>query len=227
MKLAGRWVLYRAIDSTARSSTSSPRRSGPGGNPPVFARAWNAARRPTKVTTTGAPAYPRPRRARARGVARGEAVCQQPHRSDHGHLKARHPSDAPLETSAAPRWPVGARVRSEPAPPGHYDSDTTLNPAAGLRRSSPNLPSPSEPCLHPRSLLPPPQRNGADGGPCVREGEIRLASEGEAAPRTRPLSAQSRTASFRTASRGYLMLRAGSDCRLGGVTASKRTGLIS
>src|SRR5918995_4717013 len=80
LKVAGRWVyLYRAIDQHGQGIDvlASPKRDL-AANHRFFARALNAARRPTEVTTDrrGVPACAR--RARARGVARGGAVRQQP-----------------------------------------------------------------------------------------------------------------------------------------------------
>jgi transposase-like protein len=80
LKVAGQWVyLYRAIDQHGQviDGLASPKRDL-AANHRFFARALNAARRPTEVTTDrrGVPACAR--RARARGVARGGAVRQQP-----------------------------------------------------------------------------------------------------------------------------------------------------
>ena len=84
LKVAGQWVyLYRAIDQHGQviDVLASPKRDL-AATRRFFARALNAARRPTEVTTDRAPAYPRcARRARARGVARRGAVRQQPDRS--------------------------------------------------------------------------------------------------------------------------------------------------
>jgi transposase-like protein len=108
LKLAGRWVyLYRAIDLYGQviDVLASPKRDL-AATRRFFARALNAARRPTEVTTDRAPAYPRgPRRAGSRGLARGGAVRQQPDRSRPRPPEGSDPSDARLE--AAPLRPGG------------------------------------------------------------------------------------------------------------------------
>jgi transposase-like protein len=61
LKVAGRWVyLYRAIDQYGQviDVLASPKRDL-AATRRFFARALNAARRPTEVTTDRAPAYPR------------------------------------------------------------------------------------------------------------------------------------------------------------------------
>jgi transposase, IS6 family len=61
LKVAGQWVyLYRAIDQHGQviDGLASPTRDL-AANHGFFARAVNAARRPTEVTTDRAPAYPR------------------------------------------------------------------------------------------------------------------------------------------------------------------------
>ena len=59
LKAAGQWVyLYRAIDQHGQVVLASPKRDL-AANHRFFARALNAARRPTEVTTDPAPAYPR------------------------------------------------------------------------------------------------------------------------------------------------------------------------
>ena len=59
LKAAGQWVyLYRAIDQPGQVVLASPKRDL-AANHRFFARALNAARRPTEVTTDPAPAYPR------------------------------------------------------------------------------------------------------------------------------------------------------------------------
>jgi transposase, IS6 family len=109
LKLAGRWVyLYRAIDQQGQviDVLASPKRDL-AATRRFFARALNAARRPTEVTTDRAPAYPR---------VLDELVPEACHvveqyannsiEADHGHLKARiRQSDARLET--APLRPGG------------------------------------------------------------------------------------------------------------------------
>ena len=60
LKLAGRWVyLYRVIDQHGQVIDVLASRSGTWRHRRFFARALNAAQRPTEVTTDRAPAYPR------------------------------------------------------------------------------------------------------------------------------------------------------------------------
>ena len=79
LKVAGQWVyLYRAIDQHGQviDVLAAPKRDL-AATRRFFARALNAARRPTDHRPgPGVPAGAR--RARARGVARRGAVCQQP-----------------------------------------------------------------------------------------------------------------------------------------------------
>ena len=110
--------LYRAIDqhgqvidvlATPKRDRAATRR--------FFARALNAARRPTEVTTDRAPAYPRildeliPEACHV-----VEQYANNPIESDHGPAEGSDPFDARFE--AAPLRPAGlerACVRSEPA----------------------------------------------------------------------------------------------------------------
>ena len=92
LKLAGRWVyLYRAIDQHGQviDVLASPKRDL-AATRRFFARALNAARRPTEVTTDRAPAYPR---VLDELVPEAWHVVEQyannPVESDHGRLKAR------------------------------------------------------------------------------------------------------------------------------------------
>ena len=92
LKLAGRWVyLYRAIDQYGQviDVLASPKRDL-AATRRFFARALNAARRPTEVTTDRAPAYPR---VLDELVPEAWHVVEQyannPIESDHGQLKAR------------------------------------------------------------------------------------------------------------------------------------------
>ena len=166
LKVTGRWVyVYRAVDQHGQviDVLASPKRDL-AATRRFFARALNAARRPTEVTTDPGPGVPAcARRAGSRGVSRCGAIRQQPDRIRSWPVRGPDSSDAAgWSGSAAPRWSVAGTRSFRTCAADTTNSDTTLNPAAGLRRSSPNLPSPSEPCLHPRSLLPPPQRNSGD-----------------------------------------------------------------
>jgi transposase-like protein len=107
LKLAGRWVyLYRAIDQHGQviDVLASPKRDL-AATRRFFARAIDAAQRPTEVTPTGPGLPAGPRRARARGLARRGAVRQQPHRIRPRSPEGSDPSDARLE--AAPLRPGG------------------------------------------------------------------------------------------------------------------------
>ena len=92
LKVAGRWVyLYRAIDQYGQviDVLASPKRDL-AATRRFFARALNAARRPTEVTTDRAPAYPR---VLDEVVPEAWHVVEQyannPVEADHGRLKAR------------------------------------------------------------------------------------------------------------------------------------------
>ena len=92
LKVAGQWVyLYRAIDQYGQviDVLASPKRDL-AATRRFFARALNAARRPTEVTTDRAPAYPR---VLDEVVPEAWHVVEQyannPVEADHGRLKAR------------------------------------------------------------------------------------------------------------------------------------------
>ena len=114
LKVAGRWVyLYRAIDQHGQviDVLASPKRDL-AATRRFFARALNAARRPTEVTTDRAPAYPR---VLDELVPEAWHVVEQyannPIEADHGRLKARTRPMRGLSGSAAPRCSV-AGMRS-------------------------------------------------------------------------------------------------------------------
>ena len=92
LKVAGQWVyLYRAIDQHGQviDVLASPKRDL-AATRRFFARALNAARRPTEVTTDRAPAYPRVLDEvvpEAWHVV--EQIANNPIEADHGRLKAR------------------------------------------------------------------------------------------------------------------------------------------
>ena len=92
LKVAGQWVyLYRAIDQHGQviDVLAAPKRDL-AATRRFFARALNAARRPTEVTTDRAPAYPR---VLDEVVPEAWHVVEQyannPVEADHGRLKAR------------------------------------------------------------------------------------------------------------------------------------------
>jgi transposase-like protein len=109
LKVAGRWVyLYRAIDqhgqvidvlASQNRDLAATRR--------FFARALNAARRPTEVTTDRAPAYPRVLDELVPEACHvvEQYANQQPDRSRSRPVEGPDPSDARLE--AAPLCPGG------------------------------------------------------------------------------------------------------------------------
>ena len=92
LKLAGRWVyLYRAIDQHGQviDVLASPKRDL-AATRRFFARALNAARRPTEVTTDRAPAYPRVLDELVPEACHVvEQYANNPIETDHGRLKAR------------------------------------------------------------------------------------------------------------------------------------------
>ena len=101
LKVAGQWVyLYRAIDEHGQviDVLASPKRDL-AATRRFFARALNAARRPTEVTTDRAPAYPRVLdELGSRGVARRGAVRQQPDGSRSWPVEGPHATDARPQT---------------------------------------------------------------------------------------------------------------------------------
>ena len=78
-----------------------------------FARALNAARRPTEVTTDRAPAYPRVLDELVPEACQVVEQCaNNPIEADHGRLKGPDTSDARLEVAPLrPSWSV-AGMRS-------------------------------------------------------------------------------------------------------------------
>jgi IS6 family transposase len=92
LKVAGRWVyLYRAIDQRGQviDVLASPKRDL-AATRRFFARALNAARRPTEVTTDRAPAYPRVLDELIPEACHVvEQYANNPIEADHGRLKAR------------------------------------------------------------------------------------------------------------------------------------------
>ena len=107
LKLAGGWVyLYRAIDQNGQviDVLASPKRDL-AATRRFFARALNAAQRPTEATRPGPGLPAGPRRAGSRGLARCGAIRQQPRRISPRPVEGSDPSDARLET--APLRPGG------------------------------------------------------------------------------------------------------------------------
>ena len=92
LKVAGQWVyLYRAIDQHGQviDVLASPKRDL-AATRRFFARALNAARRPTEVTTDRAPAYPRVLDELVPEACHVvEQYANNPVEADHGRLKAR------------------------------------------------------------------------------------------------------------------------------------------
>ena len=132
--------------STGRSLTFWPRRSGTWRQTRrFFARALNAARRPTEVTTDRAPAYARvldelvPESCHV-----VEQYANNPIEADHGRLKARTRPMRGLSGSAAPRCSVAGMRSFRTCATATTNSDLILSQAAGSRRSSASSPSQSE-----------------------------------------------------------------------------------
>jgi transposase-like protein len=92
LKVSGRWVyLYRAIDQNGQViDVLASQKRDLAATRRFFARALNAARRPTEVRTDRAPAYPRvldelvPVACHVR-----EQYANNPIKADHGRLKAQ------------------------------------------------------------------------------------------------------------------------------------------
>ena len=145
LKLAGRWVyLYRAIDQHGQviDVLASPKRDL-AATRRFFARALNAARGPTEVTTDRAPAYPR---VLDELVPEAWHVVEQyannPIESDHGHLKARTRPMRGLKRLRCAQVVCTRHALVRTCAAATTNSDTLLSLAAGLRRISqrPRLP---------------------------------------------------------------------------------------
>ena len=138
LKVAGQWVyLYRAIDQHGQviDVLASPKRDL-AATRRFFARALNAARRPTEVTTDLAPAYPR---VLDEVVPEAWHVVEQyannPIEADHGGLKARtRPMRGPLRPGCLWRacvrselapWKLRPRLRYRARPPARGDLHRT------------------------------------------------------------------------------------------------------
>ena len=165
LKVAGRWVyLYRAIDQHGQviDVLASPKRDL-AATRRFFARALNAARRPTEVTTDRAPAYPR---VLDELVPEAWHVVEQyannPIEADHGRLKARTRPMRGLKRLRCAQVVCSGHAFVQNLRRGHYELGLRYRarpPARGdLHRTRPrHLNSASMA----RSLLPPPQRNSA------------------------------------------------------------------
>ena len=142
LKVAGQWVyLYRAIDQHGQviDVLASPKRDL-AATRRFFARALDAARRPTEVTTDRAPAYPR---VLDELVPEAWHVVEQyannPIEADHGRLKARTRPMRGLKRTAPPSWSVAGMRSSRTCAVDTTNSASTPSPAAGSKRSSPKL----------------------------------------------------------------------------------------
>ena len=164
LKVAGQWVyLYRAIDQHGQviDVLASPKRDL-AATRRFFARALNAARRPTEVTTDRAPAYPRVLNElvpEAWHVV--EQYANNPIEADHGRLKARTRPMRGLKRIRSAQVVCSGMRSFRTCAVDTTNSASIPSPAAGSRRSSPNSPSPSEQRLHPSRLFLPSQRNSA------------------------------------------------------------------
>ena len=151
LKVAGQWVyLYRAIDQHGQviDVLASPKRDL-AATRRFFARALDAARRPTEVTTDRAPAYPR---VLDELVPEAWHVVEQyannPIEADHGRLKARTRPMRGLKRIAPPRLSVAGMRSFRTCAADTTNSASIPSPAAGSRRASSNSPLPSEQRLH-------------------------------------------------------------------------------
>ena len=124
LKLAGRWVyLYRAIDQHGQviDVLASPKRDL-AATRRFFARALNAARRPTEVTTDRAPAYPR---VLDELVPEAWHVVEQyasnPIEADHGRLKARTRPMRGLKRIRSAQGVCSGHAFIQNLRRGHYD----------------------------------------------------------------------------------------------------------
>jgi transposase, IS6 family len=151
LKVAGQWVyLYRAIDQHGQviDVLASPKRDL-AATRRFFARALNAARRPTEVTTDRAPAYPR---VLDELVPEAWHVVEQyaknPIGADHGRLKARTRPMRGLKRIRSAQVVCSGHAFVQNLRRGHYHSASMPSPAAGSRRASPNWPLPPEQRLY-------------------------------------------------------------------------------
>ena len=140
-----------------------------------FARALNAARRPTEVTTDRAPAYPR---VLDELVPEAWHVVEQyannPIEADHGRLKARTRPMRGLKRLRCAQVVCSGHAFVQNLRRGHYELGHDTEPGRRLRRSSPNLPSPSERC--------PPSEESASSSPTQQR---RPASQARSMPSVR------------------------------------------
>ena len=135
LKVAGRWVyLYRAIDQNGQviDVLASPKRDL-AATRRFFARALNAARRPTEVTTDRAPAYPR---VLDELVPEAWHVVEQyannPIESDHGHLKARTRPMRGLKRLRCAQVACSGHAFVQNLRRGHYELGHDIQPGRRL-----------------------------------------------------------------------------------------------
>ena len=135
LKVAGRWVyLYRAIDQYGQviDVLASPKRDL-AATRRFFARALNAARRPTEVTTDQAPAYPR---VLDEVVPEAWHVVEQyannPIEANHGRLKARTRPMRGLKRLRCAQVTCSGHAFIQNLRRGHYELGRDVEPGRRL-----------------------------------------------------------------------------------------------
>ena len=138
LKVAGQWVyLYRAIDQHGQviDVLASPKRDL-AATRRFFARALNAARRPTEVTTDRAPAYPR---VLDELVPEAWHVVEQyannPIEADHGRLKARTRPMRGLKRIRSAQVVCSGHAFVQNLRRGHYELGFDTEPGRRLEAS--------------------------------------------------------------------------------------------
>src|SRR5215207_2325257 len=138
LKVAGHWVyLYRAIDQHGQviDVVASPKRDL-AATRRFFARALNAARRPTEVTADRAPAYPR---VLDELVPEAWHVMEQyannPIEADHGRLKARTRPMRGLKRIRSAQVVCSGHAFVQNLRRGHYELGFDTEPCRRLEAS--------------------------------------------------------------------------------------------
>ena len=138
LKVAGQWVyLYRAIDQHGQviDVLASPKRDL-AATRRFFARALDAARRPTEVTTDRAPAYPR---VLDELVPEAWHVVEQyannPIEADHGRLKARTRPMRGLKRIRSAQVVCSGHAFVQNLRRGHYELGLDTEPGRRLEAS--------------------------------------------------------------------------------------------
>ena len=155
--------VYRAMDRHGQviDVLASPKRDL-AATRRFFARALNAAQRLTEVTTDRAPAYPRVLDELVPEAWHVVEWYANPIESDHGRGKARTRPMRGLKRLRCAQVVCSGHAFVQNLRRGHYELGHDTEPGRRLRGDlHRTCPRHLNQCLHPRSLLPPPQRNSA------------------------------------------------------------------